>query len=171
MVLLRQTSQKKPKPVWVSYQKMDISGIARGGLPSFYTDGSLIDWSRSDSNAADWTYSDRTTTAYFADVEHQFNDRWKLKGTASRTITASDEVVGYIYSNGIDKQTGAGAMIYATRWDYEPTQDLFNLTLNGSFDLLSQTHEVVLGTTYAKSKNKRPTYSSWNNNYTWDGDR
>jgi hypothetical protein len=31
---------------------MDISGIARGGLPSFYTDGSLIDWSRSDSNAA-----------------------------------------------------------------------------------------------------------------------
>jgi outer membrane receptor for ferric coprogen and ferric-rhodotorulic acid len=40
---------------------MDISGIARGGLPSFYTDGSLIDWSRSDSNAADWTYSDRTT--------------------------------------------------------------------------------------------------------------
>jgi outer membrane receptor for ferric coprogen and ferric-rhodotorulic acid len=59
-------------------------------------------------------------------------------------------------------------MIYATRWDYEPTQDLFNLTLNGSFDLFSQTHEVVLGTTYAKSKNKRPTYG-WNNN-TWDGE-
>ncbi|UTO21044.1 MULTISPECIES: TonB-dependent siderophore receptor [Acinetobacter] len=163
-------TEKTKASLGLSYQKMDISGIARGGLPSFYTDGSLINWSRSDSNAADWTYSDRTTTAYFADVEHQFNDRWKLKGTASRTITASDEVVGYIYSNGIDKQTGAGAMIYATRWDYKPTQDLFNLTLNGSFDLLSQTHEVVLGTTYAKSKNKRPTYSSWNNNYTWDGE-
>jgi outer membrane receptor for ferric coprogen and ferric-rhodotorulic acid len=99
---------------------MDISGIARGGLPSFYTDGSLIDWSRSDSNAADWTYSDRTTTAYFADVEHQFNERWKLKGTASRTITASDEVVGYGYSSsGINKQTG-GAILYGTRGTMNP---------------------------------------------------
>lgn len=163
-------TEKTKASLGVSYQQMDISGIARGGLPSFYTDGSLIDWSRSDSNAADWTYSNRTTTAYFADIEHQFNERWKLKGIASRTITASDEVVGYIYSGGIDKQTGAGAMIYATRWDYEPTQDLFNLTLNGSFDLFNQTHEMVLGTTYTTSKNKRPTYSSWNNNYAWDGE-
>lgn len=163
-------TEKTKASLGVSYQQMDISGIARGGLPSFYTDGTLIDWSRSDSNAADWTYSNRTTTAYFADIEHKFNERWKLKGVASRTITASDEVVGYVYSGGIDKQTGAGAMIYATRWDYEPTQDLFNLTLNGSFDLFNQTHEMVLGTTYTTSKNKRPTYSSWNNNYAWDGE-
>ncbi|MEJ5033108.1 TonB-dependent siderophore receptor [Acinetobacter sp. MYb177] len=163
-------TEKTKASLGVSYQQMDISGIARGGLPSFYTDGTSIDWSRSDSNAADWTYSNRTTTAYFADIEHQFNQRWKLKGVASRTITASDEVVGYVYSGGIDKQTGAGAMIYATRWDYEPTQDLFNLTLNGSFDLFNQTHEMVLGTTYTTSKNKRPTYSSWNNNYAWDGE-
>lgn len=153
----------------VSYQKIDISGIARGGLPSFYTDGSLIDWSRSDSAAANWTYSDRSTTAYFADIEHQFNENWKIKGTVSRTITASDEVVGYTYSSGINKQTGAGATLYATRWDYEPTQDLFNLTLNGSFDLFNQTHEMVLGATYTKSDNERPTYSNWNNNGSWNG--
>lgn len=153
----------------VSYQKIDISGIARGGLPSFYTDGTLINWSRSDSAAANWTYSDRSTTAYFADIEHQFNENWKIKGTVSRTITASDEVVGYTYSSGINKQTGAGAMLYATRWDYEPTQDLFNLTLNGSFDLFNQTHEMVLGATYTKSDNERPTYSGWNNGMSWDG--
>ena len=168
-------TEKTKASLGVSYQQMDISGIARGGLPSFYTDGSLIDWSRSDSNAADWTYSNRTTTAYFADVEHQFNERWKLKGTASRTITASDEVVGYGYSSsGINKQTGAGAVLYGTRWDYEPTQDLFNLTLNGSFDLFNQTHDMVLGTTYTKSENKRTTYSGWsvstlNNIFEWDG--
>ena len=168
-------TEKTKASLGVSYQQMDISGIARGGLPSFYTDGTLIDWSRSDSNAADWTYSNRTTTAYFADVEHQFNERWKLKGTASRTITASDEVVGYGYSSsGINKQTGAGAVLYGTRWDYEPTQDLFNLTLNGSFDLFNQTHDMVLGTTYTKSENKRPTYSGWsvstlNNIFEWDG--
>lgn len=155
----------------VSYQQIDISGIARGGLPSFYSDGSLINWSRSDSAAASWTSSDRSTTAYFADIDHQLNDRWKLKGAISRTITDSDEVVGYTYSrNGIDKATGSGAMLYATRWDYRPTQDLFNLTLNGSFDLFNQTHDVVLGTTYTKSENKRPTYSGWNNGMSWVGD-
>lgn len=168
-------TEKTKASLGLSYQKMDVSGIARGGLPSFYTDGSLIDWSRSDSNAADWTYSNRTTTAYFADVEHQFNELWKLKGTASRTVTASDEIVGYAYAySGIDKQTGSGAVLYGTRWDYEPTQDLFNLTLNGSFDLLNQSHDVVLGTTYARSKNKRPTYSGWSVNtldniFEWDG--
>ena len=65
-------------------------------------------------------------TAFFADIEHKFNDNWKLKGILSRTKTSSDEVVGYAYSSGIDKQTGKGALIYASRWDYEPTQDLFN---------------------------------------------
>lgn len=154
----------------VSYQQIDISGIARGGLPSYYNDGTLINWSRSDSAAASWAYSNRATTGYFADIEHQFNEYWKLKGTVARTITASDEVVGYTYSYaGIDKQTGAGAMLYATRWDYEPTQDLFNLTLNGSFDLFNQTHDVIIGTTYTKSENERPTYSGWNNGMSWDG--
>ena len=168
-------TEKTKASLGLSYQKMDISGIARGGLPSFYTDGTLIDWSRSDSNAASWSESDRTTTAYFSDIEHQFNERWKLKGVISRTITASDEIVGYGYSrSGINKETGAGAVLYGSHWDYEPTQDLFNLTLNGSFDLLNQTHDVVLGTTYARSKNKRPTYSGWSvstldNIFEWDG--
>jgi outer membrane receptor for ferric coprogen and ferric-rhodotorulic acid len=159
----------------VSYQQIDIEGIARSGLPTYYTDGTPIDWSRSDSAAANWSTSDRSTTGYFADIEHQLNDRWKIKGVASRTITSSDEIVGYVFSgSGINKATGAGSVLYGTRWDYKPTQDLFNLTLNGSFDLFNQTHDVVVGTTYAKSKNKRPSSTGWNttqidNIFAWDG--
>ncbi|OTG78440.1 TonB-dependent siderophore receptor [Acinetobacter sp. ANC 5054] len=159
----------------VSYQQIDIEGIARSGLPTYYTDGTPIDWSQSDSAAANWSTSDRSTTGYFADIEHQLNDRWKIKGLASRTITSSDEIVGYVFSgSGINKETGAGSVLYGTRWDYKPTQDLFNLTLNGSFDLFNQTHDVVVGTTYAKSKNKRPSSTGWNtstidNIFTWDG--
>lgn len=159
----------------VSYQQIDIDGIARSGLPTYYTDGTPIDWSRSDSAAANWSTSDRSTTGYFADIEHQLNDRWKIKGVASRTITSSDEIVGYVFSgSGINKTTGAGSVLYGTRWDYKPTQDLFNLTLNGSFDLFNQTHDVVVGTTYAKSKNKRPNSTGWDtipidNIFAWDG--
>jgi outer membrane receptor for ferric coprogen and ferric-rhodotorulic acid len=159
----------------VSYQQIDIDGIARSGLPTYYTDGTPIDWSRSDSAAANWSTSDRSTTGYFADIEHQLNDRWKIKGVASRTITSSDEIVGYVFSgSGINKAAGAGSVLYGTRWDYKPTQDLFNLTLNGSFDLFNQTHDVVVGTTYAKSKNKRPNSTGWDtipidNIFAWDG--
>lgn len=163
-------TDKTKASLGVSYQNIDITGIARSGLPSFYTDGSRTQWKRSDSAAASWSYSNRTTTAYFADIEHQINTRWKVKAIASRTITDSDEVVGYAFSSGgINKQTGAGAMLYATRWDYKPTQDLFNATLNGQFDLFNQTHDIILGTTYTESKDKRPSYSGWNNAYTWDG--
>lgn len=159
----------------VSYQQIDIDGIARSGLPTYYTDGTAINWSRSNSAAANWSKSDRSTTGYFADIEHQINDNWKIKGTASRTITSSDEIVGYVFSgSGINKDTGAGAVLYGTRWDYKPTQDLFNLTLNGSFDLFKQTHEVVVGTTYATSENERPSSVGWNINkidniFTWNG--
>ena len=163
-------TDKTKASLGVSYQNIDITGIARSGLPSFYTDGSRTQWKHSDSAAASWSYSNRTTTAYFADIEHQINTRWKVKAIASRTITDSDEVVGYAFSSGgINKQTGVGAMLYATRWDYEPTQDLFNVTLNGQFDLFNQTHDIVVGTSYTESKNKRPSYSGWNNAYTWDG--
>lgn len=169
-VLEADLSDQTKASVGLSYQQIYMSGMARSGLPSFYKDGSLIHWSDSDSAAADWTYTDRSTEAYFADIEHQLNADWKLKGTASRTITTSDEVVGYTFSAaGIDKNMGQGAMLYATRWDYQPTQDLFNLTLNGSFDLFNQTHDLVFGTTYTKSKNKRPSYSGWNNGMRWDG--
>ena len=159
----------------VSYQQIDITGIARSGLPTYYTDGTPINWSQSDSASANWSTSDRSTTGYFADIEHQINDNWKVKGVVSRTITSSDETVGYVFSGaGINKETGAGALLYGTRWDYKPTQDLFNITLNGSFDLFNQTHEIVAGTTYAKSENKRPSSTGWNVNtidniFTWDG--
>lgn len=161
--------------IGISYQQIDIKGIARSGLPTYYSDGTAINWSRSDSAAANWSTSDRSSTGYFADIEHQINDHWKLNGIASRTITSSDEIVGYVFSgSGINKDTGAGAVLYGTRWQYKPIQDLFNLTLNGTFDLFDQTHEIVIGSTYTKSKNKRPSSTGWdikeiNNIFTWNG--
>lgn len=168
-------SDKTTASLGISYQQIDMTGVARSGLPTYYTDGTAINWSRSDSASANWSNTDRSTTGYFANIEHQLNEHWKAKGTISRTITSSDEIVGYVFSgSGINKDTGAGSVLYGTRWDYKPTQDLFNLTLNGSFDLFNQTHELIVGTTYAKSENKRPSSTGWNispidNIFAWDG--
>ncbi|WP_353173252.1 TonB-dependent siderophore receptor [Acinetobacter rudis] len=154
----------------LSYQDIDIDGIARSGLPSYATDGHLIPWSRSSSAAADWSYSKRSATALFTDLEHALTDRWKLKAMSSRTITHSNELVGYAFSaDGIDPITGQGATVYTTRWEHKPIQDLFSLSLTGSFDAFNLVHDLIIGTSYSRSHSKQPTYASWNNNMRWEG--
>ncbi|AYO53775.1 TonB-dependent siderophore receptor [Acinetobacter wuhouensis] len=153
----------------ISHQEINQSGSSRGGLPAWYADGSRTHWKRSDSAASEWASSERHTTGFFADLEHQFNDNWKVKTSLSRTITDSDEIIGYV--GGTPNQTGTGALIWATRWDYRPIQDIFSTIANGKFDLFGQTHELAIGGTLAKSdNNKRPAYQNWPNlqNSGWD---
>ncbi|MFW1814698.1 TonB-dependent siderophore receptor [Acinetobacter guillouiae] len=171
-------SDKTQASLGLSYQQIYITGQARGGLPAFYSDGTRTNWSRSDSAAPSWSYSDRTTTSLFADVNHQFNDNWKLKASLARIITDSDELVGYASGGTPNKQTGSGVSIYSTHWAYKPIQDLFNVSLNGSFDLLNQTHDVIFGSTLTRSENSQPYFTNWwidgwsgniDNIYKWDG--
>lgn len=162
----------------LSYQQIYITGQARGGLPAFNSDGTRTNWSRSDSAAPNWSYSDRATTSIFADVNHQLSDHWKLKTSLAHIITESDELVGYASGGTPNKDTGSGVSLYSTHWAYKPIQNLFNITLNGSFDLLGQTHDLVVGSTLTKSSNSQPYFTNWwidgwsgtiENIYEWDG--
>ena len=171
-------SDKTQASLGLSYQQIYITGQARGGLPALYSDGTRTNWSRSDSAAPNWSYSDRTTTSIFADINHQFNDNWKLKASLARIITDSDELVGYASGGTPNKETGSGVSIYSTHWAYKPIQDLFNVSLNGSFDLFNQTHDVIFGSTLTRSENSQPYFTNWrfkgwsgdiDNIYKWDG--
>lgn len=170
VVLESDLSDHTQASLGLSHQNIDIHGIARNGMPSHYSDGSLIAWSPSTSAAAEWSYSKRGSTALFADIEHQLNDRWTLKALGSRTITRSDELVGYAFSSeGIDPITGQGATVFSTRWDFKPIQDLLSINLTGSFDAFHQSHDLILAASYSKSVHQRPSYASWNNDMNWDG--
>ncbi|MGT2490848.1 hypothetical protein ACU4GD_10775 [Cupriavidus basilensis] len=114
----------------------------------------------------------------FASLEHKFDNSWRVKGTLSHDTYAYDELMGYA-SNGYPVQsTGAGLGLWAGRWGAKPEQTSFDLYATGPFSLLGREHELVLGTTFARTTYNTQTYGLWRfpgwdssiaNIYTWDG--
>ena len=164
--------------VGFSWQSFDLTGHARSGLPLYFADGTRTAWARSKSAAADWAYSARRNQTVFASLEHKFDNSWRVKGTLSHDTYAYDELMGYA-SNGYPVQsTGAGLGLWAGRWGAKPEQTSFDLYATGPFSLLGREHELVLGTTFARTTYNTQTYGLWRfpgwdssiaNIYTWDG--
>lgn len=162
----------------LSQQRHDSTGHARGGLPAFYSDGTRTKWARSDSAAPTWAYSKRHSTSGFVELEHLFDNGWELKASAMRTLTDSDELVGYASSGNPDRVTGAGVGIWATHWLYQPHQNVVNVNANGQFDLFGREHDLALGVTHARTRRNGPHFTNWyhdgwsnaiSNIFTWDG--
>lgn len=158
----------------VTLQNHDATGHSRSGRPAYFSDGSRTNWARSDSAAAEWAYSKRHSQALFASIEHQFDNEWLIKGTLSQAKVNYDELLGYMVVGVPNKVTGAGATLYASRWVGNPTQNSLDLYASGPFNLLGRKHDLVIGTTIARTTVDAPTYGGWNvlpvpNVYTWDG--
>ncbi|WP_420995105.1 TonB-dependent siderophore receptor [Cupriavidus sp. 30B13] len=164
--------------VGFSYQSFDITGIARSGLPLYFDDGTRTAWSRSMSAAADWAYSYRKSQTVFGSLEHRFDNNWRVKGTLSYDKTAFDEVLGYAGGGYPNQLTGAGVNLWAGRWSAKPEQTSVDLYATGPLYLFGQEHELVVGSTLARTVFTGPTYGLWSfdgwsgdiaNIYTWNG--
>lgn len=165
-----------------TFQQQDATGHARSGLPLFYSDGTLINWDRSASAAADWAYSKRETQSAFAALEHRFDNEWQVKGTLTHARSTFDEVLGYASAYGTsgfpDKTTGAGSGLWAGRWAGQPTQTSIDVYAGGPFTLLGRKHDLVMGATASYTKDDSESYNLWwfdnwdksiGNIFTWNG--
>ncbi len=162
----------------LSVQHLDSDANARGGLPAYYSDGTLVDWGVSDSAAPAWSYSRRHGTSVFAALEHRLANDWQLKATLTRTTTDYDELVGYASGGNPDRATGAGVSIWASHWKGEPRQDSLDLSATGRFGLLGREHDLALGVQFSRSFHLDPAYTNWYhtgwsgavpNIFNWDG--
>ncbi|ABR89684.1 outer membrane receptor for ferric coprogen and ferric-rhodotorulic acid [Janthinobacterium sp. Marseille] len=158
----------------VSLQNHDATGHSRGARPAYFSDGSRAIWARSDSAAAEWAYSKRHNQAIFASIEHQFDNEWMAKATLSQGKSNYDELLGYATGGNPDRASGAGTILYASRWVGNPTQNSLDLYASGPFNLLGRKHDLVVGATVARTRVDAPTYGNWTllsipNIYTWDG--
>lgn len=163
----------------MDYQAHEADDHARTGRPLFNSDGSLANWSRSDSAAASWAYSNRYFTTGFASLEHNLTDRWKAKLTLNRDRYEYDEVLGYAAGGNADPATGAGVNLWAGRWAAKPVQTSIDFNIAGSFDLWGLEHDAVLGYTRQHTEYRTNGYPLWwfdgwsnaiPNIYTWNGD-
>lgn len=159
-------------------QYHDADDHARSGLPLYNVDGTKADWSRSDSAASAWAYSERHFTSGFASLEHALNDTWKAKLSLQQGRYQYDEVIGYAAGGAPNPATGGGVTLWAGRWAAKPVQRAMDLNLTGSFSLFGREHDAVFGHTRQTTSYKTNGYPLWwhdnwsgnvPNIYGWDG--
>lgn len=131
-----------------SAQDSQGNGGMWGALTLHYGDGSRIDYDRSASTSANWSYWQVKDNRSFVELTHQFNEDWKL--VTSYQLMNVDEAgdLFYVYvsaPNGIDPKTGLGATGYGSFYGKEENTQFGDLYLQGKFSLGGRQHELVTG--------------------------
>lgn len=144
-------------------QKNDEVRDFREGLPT-YLDGSLIDFPVDTTAVQDWTLYPFRSKWLSADLEHQFNEDWRAKFTymkgesyhpaeRSAPFGCVGPLAVYDYSaTGIDPANPDGRQCHTLYyWNDWNQYEIFDLSLNGAFDLFGREHGLLLGATQERS--------------------
>lgn len=134
-----------------SRQETDPTAPMWGGLPYWYTDGSKTNWNRSKTSAADWTSWNTVYENFFANLEHRFDNGWKVSATYSRGDRNADSYL--LYLSGVpDRSSGVGMSAFAGSYQTQTEQDDIGLHASGPFELLGRKHEAAFGYMHSKQK-------------------
>ena len=150
------------------YQEVNADRPTWGGVPRWYTDGSLTDYRRGFNTAPDWAYNDKESKKAFVTLKQSFDNGWllTLNGTHNETYLDSRQ----LYINGFfDKNTGAGVSSYADYpfvggTGYNTGKRKINSVdtfASGPYQLLGRQHELMAGVSYSKQENTY--YSAFDN--------
>lgn len=146
--------------VGFSRQKADTSGNMWGTLTFVGSDGKQLEWDRSASTTQKWTYWNTITETGFVDYTHDLGN-WKLKASYNYRTSDNDSTLFMAYSStGINPSTGTGLAGWAYKSASPITAHLFDLSVNGHFNLLGRKHEATFGVNYSTSErvdNYNPT--------------
>nr|WP_321274014.1 TonB-dependent siderophore receptor [Alcaligenes faecalis] len=137
-----------------SYSKTDNKG-APPTLPR-YSNGEDLGLPRSANLSQPWAYDNTERSEVFAQLEHHFDNDWRLKLNATHTEQTVDRIYNYT-SGSVDPVTLKGLTWGAGTAKTSNKQDLFDANLSGNFDLLGREHEFVLGLDWQRVR------SAWTN--------
>lgn len=135
-------------------QNNNAPGATWGSLTSYYSDGTKIDWSRSSSTAADWSYYNTDAKYYFANLEHYFANNWQWKLNYNHNEYEQNSKLLYLYGTVDKSDEGASLLVYDLASRSQATVDSVDTQLNGDFDWLGQHHEFVTGAIYSQQNRK-----------------
>jgi outer membrane receptor for ferric coprogen and ferric-rhodotorulic acid len=121
----------------VSHQKDNNSAVWRG-LP-MAPDGGNLHLPRSTYLGYDWEYWDRQNTSYFAELEHRFDNGWKLRFAANHGENELEALGSALEApNGIYNKM-------SEYYEYSNGHDSYDLYTSGPFRLFDRKHELVFG--------------------------
>lgn len=122
-----------------SYQNQKIDGFDWGGLPA-RPDGSFYDeFTPSTFLGNDWDYLYRRQNTLFVDLEHRFDNGWKLKADGRAAWSRADMRGGYTWWIGDD------LWFYPGRFPYANDVYSFDVNASGPIEILGRDHDFVFG--------------------------
>lgn len=130
------------------YNREDNPGADWSGMPTSAT-GSFLPISRSTRMSPKWTYWNKKNQSVFAEIEHRFDNDWKLRLNTS-WLRGDMDMLGtsfYRLDAGADQLN-----LNVGRYTYEHTQKSLDAYVSGPFTLFGATHELVLGASYRTDK-------------------
>ena len=163
----------------VELQQHDNDATARGGLPLYFSDGSLANLPRSASAAASWAHSYQEQRQFFAALDHRFDSGWAVHASFNQSRREYDDYIGYAARGYVNRLTGAGLGLWPNRWNSAPVQNAADLYASGPFELFGRKHEFVIGHSTSRTKDTPPSYTNWTipgynpaipNYFLWNGD-
>nr|WP_154666118.1 TonB-dependent receptor [Thauera linaloolentis] len=123
-------------------RQKDNNGNGYGGIP-VAADGSDLHLPRSTFLGYDWEFWDRLNETAFVNLEHHFDNGWKLNLKANKVWSKLDQTstlisnYGYTSSDIFNQEFLSGS--------YKNRQGSYDFYASGPFNLLNQNHELVFG--------------------------
>lgn len=141
--------------VGASYEENNKDGVMGGTVfPSFYSDGTKTNFSRSKSYMFDWSKWDTSITSYFTDVKHYFDNDISLNISYSHNeINTKDRIVTDI--SGVLNKDGSGLSATASKYPQKIKRDNIDIYASIPFELAKKEHEIIVGTQYNKENDKK----------------
>lgn len=116
------------------------------GLPR-NSDGSRLDVSRSTYAGANWNRASGNQTSVYLDLEHRFDDAWKLKASVLGMYESNEAVYQFI-TGTVSPTSSPRFADYGT--DFQNHNLGLDIYLDGQFEGLGFKQSLVLGANYSK---------------------
>ena len=111
-----------------------------GGLAASDAAGNDLHLPRSTYLGNDWEYWDQDTSNVFAEVDHRFDNGWRVKLSGAQQWSELNYLGTYLSRTGdaINVSRGGG-------YRYDVDQQTYDLFASGPFQMLGREHELVVG--------------------------
>ena len=128
-----------------SHQRENIDGYTWGGLPT-RADGSFYNYTPKTYLGSDWEYLKKKQNTFYADLEHRFDNGWKLNATARRIWADSDMLSAFTWR--FNDQLRKNDRLY----DYNDDLWSGDVHVSGPIELFGRNHDVVIGISTQREK-------------------
>lgn len=138
-----------------SYQDHQSSGAQWGAVPLTYTDGTRVEFDRSDNTAPEWAGWGVIDRQIFGDLTHNFNEDWFVRATVLRRASSEADELFYVYGNPVlsapggidlsDPNNPRGIFSYPGKFSGETRNLTFDAHVGGKITVGGREHDILLG--------------------------